>query len=151
MRQFNAFGQSGGARGVVDHCTGVLILGPRHRIRRAAPDLVVVLPQHELLRLQGLACREMPGTPVWSSEHSDIPLGCDGDSAAPDGSSRHRRAARPCNESVVLGEDDDQVWGSTADPVPWAEDENASAVINYTSGTTGLPKGVLNCRIGTFG
>jgi len=55
---------------------------------------------------------------------------------------RHLAQEVPCKRTFVLGEDDDQVWGSTADPVPWAEDENASAVINYTSGTTGTPKGV---------
>jgi len=54
---------------------------------------------------------------------------------------RHLAQEVPCKRTFVLGEDDDQVWGSTVDPVPWAEDENASAVINYTSGTTGLPKG----------
>ena len=48
----------------------------------------------------------------------------------------------PCQRTFVLGDHDEQVWGSTADPVPWAEEEEATAVISYTSGTTGLPKGV---------
>ena len=42
----------------------------------------------------------------------------------------------------VLGEDDDQLWGGEAEPQPWEGDENATATINYTSGTTARPKGV---------
>ncbi|KAA0085595.1 long-chain-fatty-acid--CoA ligase [Mycolicibacterium sp. P9-64] len=47
----------------------------------------------------------------------------------------------------VLGDDGD-LFGpplggvSHAEPVPWEHDENATATINYTSGTTGRPKGV---------
>jgi fatty-acyl-CoA synthase len=55
---------------------------------------------------------------------------------------RHLAELVPCQRTFVLGDDDDQIWCSTADPVPWVEDETATAVINYTSGTTGLPKGV---------
>jgi len=44
--------------------------------------------------------------------------------------------------TFVLGESDDEVFGSTAEPVPWAGDESATATINYTSGTTARPKGV---------
>jgi fatty-acyl-CoA synthase len=55
---------------------------------------------------------------------------------------RHLAELVPCQRTFVLGDDDDQIWGSTVDPVPWIEDETATAVINYTSGTTGLPKGV---------
>jgi acyl-CoA synthetase (AMP-forming)/AMP-acid ligase II len=44
--------------------------------------------------------------------------------------------------TFVLGESDDAVFGSTAAPRPWAGDENATATINYTSGTTARPKGV---------
>ncbi|HEY8523796.1 MAG TPA: AMP-binding protein [Acidimicrobiales bacterium] len=45
---------------------------------------------------------------------------------------------------VVLGEGDDVVWPeTTAEPEPWEEpDEDATATINYTSGTTARPKGV---------
>jgi fatty-acyl-CoA synthase len=42
----------------------------------------------------------------------------------------------------VFGEDDDRIWGPDADPEPWQRDENATATINYTSGTTARPKGV---------
>lgn len=42
----------------------------------------------------------------------------------------------------ILGEDDEQIWASTADPEPWEPDEDATATINYTSGTTARPKGV---------
>ncbi|SFU26649.1 AMP-binding protein [Paraburkholderia aspalathi] len=55
---------------------------------------------------------------------------------------RHLAELVPCQRTFVLGDDDDKIWGSAADPVPWVEDEMATAVINYTSGTTGRPKGV---------
>jgi fatty-acyl-CoA synthase len=41
----------------------------------------------------------------------------------------------------VLGEDDD-LYAEGVDPQPWEPDENATATINYTSGTTARPKGV---------
>ena len=42
----------------------------------------------------------------------------------------------------VLG-DDDTLFARNAEPLEWAEpDENATATINYTSGTTARPKGV---------
>ncbi|WP_019929602.1 AMP-binding protein [Nocardia sp. BMG111209] len=44
--------------------------------------------------------------------------------------------------TFVLGDSDDVVFGSTAEPVPWGGDESATATINYTSGTTARPKGV---------
>ncbi|MFC6704379.1 AMP-binding protein [Flexivirga alba] len=47
-----------------------------------------------------------------------------------------------CERKFVLGESDDEVWGSTEEPRPWAGDEHATATINYTSGTTARPKGV---------
>jgi acyl-CoA synthetase (AMP-forming)/AMP-acid ligase II len=45
---------------------------------------------------------------------------------------------------VVLGTDtDDEVFLPGGDPLPWEEqDEDATATINYTSGTTARPKGV---------
>ncbi|RLV56184.1 AMP-dependent synthetase [Aeromicrobium phragmitis] len=42
----------------------------------------------------------------------------------------------------VLGDDDERIWASTGDPEPWEPDEDATATINYTSGTTARPKGV---------
>ncbi len=42
----------------------------------------------------------------------------------------------------VLGEDDEKIWSGTAEPEPWAPDEDATAPINYTTGTTARPKGV---------
>ena len=43
----------------------------------------------------------------------------------------------------VLGADEDLYAPSdAADPQPWERDENATACINYTSGTTARPKGV---------
>jgi acyl-CoA synthetase (AMP-forming)/AMP-acid ligase II len=43
----------------------------------------------------------------------------------------------------VIGDDaDEALFGSTADPEPWTPDEDATATINYTSGTTARPKGV---------
>ncbi|WP_310963831.1 AMP-binding protein [Nocardioides terrisoli] len=46
-----------------------------------------------------------------------------------------------CEHKFVLGEDDD-LYAEGVDPQPWAPDENATATINYTSGTTARPKGV---------
>lgn len=47
----------------------------------------------------------------------------------------------------VLGRDDEALYGPAGaepdDPAPWAGDENAAATLNYTSGTTGGPKGVV--------
>src|SRR6266545_3642682 len=42
----------------------------------------------------------------------------------------------------VLGDDDSLFAPEGVDPEPWAPDENATACINYTSGTTARPKGV---------
>jgi fatty-acyl-CoA synthase len=59
---------------------------------------------------------------------------------------RHLVDEIDCPHVFVLGEDDDKIWGSTAEPRPWegesADRENATATINYTSGTTARPKGV---------
>ena len=44
---------------------------------------------------------------------------------------------------LVIGESDEPMWETHGDPEPWEEpDENATATINYTSGTTARPKGV---------
>ena len=42
----------------------------------------------------------------------------------------------------VLGQDDDLFAPEGAEPKAWEPDENATACINYTSGTTAHPKGV---------
>ena len=42
----------------------------------------------------------------------------------------------------VLGQDDKMFAAPGATPRPWEPDENATATINYTSGTTARPKGV---------
>ncbi len=43
----------------------------------------------------------------------------------------------------VLGADtDDILFGGDSEPRPWTPDEEATATINYTSGTTARPKGV---------
>src|SRR6478736_1035700 len=42
----------------------------------------------------------------------------------------------------VLGNDDDLFAPEGSEPRPWEPDENATACINYTSGTTARPKGV---------
>ena len=44
--------------------------------------------------------------------------------------------------TLVLGRDDDQLYLHGVSPEVWAADENATATINYTSGTTARPKGV---------
>jgi fatty-acyl-CoA synthase len=43
--------------------------------------------------------------------------------------------------TFVLGRDDDRLRAD-APPAPWERDEDATATINYTSGTTARPKGV---------
>ncbi len=43
---------------------------------------------------------------------------------------------------LILGEDDDDLYRFGTEPRPWDPDENATATINYTSGTTARPKGV---------
>ena len=48
-----------------------------------------------------------------------------------------------CKNVWVLGEESDAVWlGHAGTPKPWVPDEDATASINYTSGTTARPKGV---------
>ncbi|TIC83819.1 AMP-dependent synthetase [Nocardioides sp. GY 10113] len=47
-----------------------------------------------------------------------------------------------CEHKFVLGTDSDLYAEPGAEPVPWEHDENATATINYTSGTTARPKGV---------
>jgi len=42
----------------------------------------------------------------------------------------------------VLGRDEDLYAAEGSEPKPWEPDENATACINYTSGTTAKPKGV---------
>jgi acyl-CoA synthetase (AMP-forming)/AMP-acid ligase II len=48
-----------------------------------------------------------------------------------------------CRHRFVLGaESDDAMFSFGTDPVAWQPDEDATATINYTSGTTARPKGV---------
>jgi acyl-CoA synthetase (AMP-forming)/AMP-acid ligase II len=47
-----------------------------------------------------------------------------------------------CAHRYVLGRDDDQIYRHGVEPEPWEPDEDATATINYTSGTTARPKGV---------
>ncbi|MQW77875.1 AMP-binding protein [Nocardioides sp. dk4132] len=51
-------------------------------------------------------------------------------------------ASVTCEHRFVLGNDDDLYAPPGAEPRPWEPDENATACINYTSGTTARPKGV---------
>jgi acyl-CoA synthetase (AMP-forming)/AMP-acid ligase II len=46
-----------------------------------------------------------------------------------------------CEHTFVIGNDED-MYLEGVDPEPWRHDENATATINYTSGTTARPKGV---------
>jgi len=48
----------------------------------------------------------------------------------------------PCAHTFVLGRDDDQIYRYGIEPQPWEPDEDATATVNYTSGTTARPKGV---------
>ncbi len=48
-----------------------------------------------------------------------------------------------CKQKWVMGAESDAVWlGREGEPRPWTPDEDATASINYTSGTTARPKGV---------
>jgi acyl-CoA synthetase (AMP-forming)/AMP-acid ligase II len=48
-----------------------------------------------------------------------------------------------CERKLVIGaESDDELLRFGVEPVRWAGDEDATATINYTSGTTARPKGV---------
>ena len=47
-----------------------------------------------------------------------------------------------CAHKLVLGRDDDQIYRFGFEPERWDADEDATATINYTSGTTARPKGV---------
>ena len=48
-----------------------------------------------------------------------------------------------CERKLVIGaEADDALMRYGVEPQPWAGDEDATATINYTSGTTARPKGV---------
>lgn len=50
----------------------------------------------------------------------------------------------PCQHRFVFGSgSDDQLFGSGTSPVPVAIDEDDVATLNYTSGTTARPKGVM--------
>ena len=51
-------------------------------------------------------------------------------------------AGVPAEHRIVLGDDDALYAPEGATPRPWEPDENATATINYTSGTTARPKGV---------
>ena len=55
---------------------------------------------------------------------------------------RHLIDDVPCKHAFVIGESDEELWGNTAAPQDSNGDENATATINYTSGTTARPKGV---------
>jgi acyl-CoA synthetase (AMP-forming)/AMP-acid ligase II len=46
-----------------------------------------------------------------------------------------------CEHKFVIGHDD-EMYLEGKDPEPWEHEENATATINYTSGTTARPKGV---------
>jgi acyl-CoA synthetase (AMP-forming)/AMP-acid ligase II len=49
----------------------------------------------------------------------------------------------PCPRRAVLGPESDALLDCpNVEPAPWTADENATATINYTSGTTARPKGV---------
>ncbi len=51
-------------------------------------------------------------------------------------------ASVECEHKFVIGNDEDMYRTDGVDPEPWEHEENATATINYTSGTTARPKGV---------
>lgn len=48
----------------------------------------------------------------------------------------------PAQHRLVFGRDDDRIYDRDGTPPEWEGDEDATATINYTSGTTARPKGV---------
>jgi acyl-CoA synthetase (AMP-forming)/AMP-acid ligase II len=58
----------------------------------------------------------------------------------------HLIGQMPCKHAFVFGRDDAVIWSSNEPPRPWnatfVDKEDATATINYTSGTTARPKGV---------
>jgi len=48
----------------------------------------------------------------------------------------------PVKHRFILGTDDASIYLEGVEPEPWEPDEDATATINYTSGTTARPKGV---------
>ena len=48
----------------------------------------------------------------------------------------------PIEHRFIAGEESDSLYRVGVEPKPWTPDENATATINYTSGTTARPKGV---------
>nr|WP_226963503.1 AMP-binding protein [Tetrasphaera sp. F2B08] len=50
-------------------------------------------------------------------------------------------ASVDCEHTFLIGQDEN-LFADGIDPRPWDADENATATINYTSGTTARPKGV---------
>jgi fatty-acyl-CoA synthase len=52
-------------------------------------------------------------------------------------------AAVECERTMIIGADSDAVlMAFDVEPQPWDADEDATATVNYTSGTTARPKGV---------
>ena len=51
-------------------------------------------------------------------------------------------ASVDCAHKIVLGRDDTELYLEGVEPQAWEPDEDATATINYTSGTTARPKGV---------
>ena len=52
-------------------------------------------------------------------------------------------SAVECKHKWIMGAESDGYWyGREGQPQPWTPDEDATASINYTSGTTARPKGV---------
>jgi fatty-acyl-CoA synthase len=47
-----------------------------------------------------------------------------------------------CAHKVRIGDDEADVYRHGVEPRPWEPDEDATATVNYTSGTTARPKGV---------
>src|SRR3546814_3592584 len=47
-----------------------------------------------------------------------------------------------CSSDLLGAETDQQLFHAVGEPIPWEPDEDATATINYTSGTTARPKGV---------
>jgi acyl-CoA synthetase (AMP-forming)/AMP-acid ligase II len=68
---------------------------------------------------------------------------CGADALLIDPELKESLAEVDCGMRWVMGSESDEVWyGQDGEPRPWTPDEDTTASINYTSGTTARPKGV---------
>jgi fatty-acyl-CoA synthase len=123
-------------------------IGPGDRIAVLAPNCAAALEAHFGPMLLG-AVVVMLNTRLASEELCWILKHCGAKVLIADPELHPLVAAAPVEHIVV----DYESMLDAARPLPWPAppaDENASIAINYTSGTTGLPKGVMYTHRGAW-